>query len=68
MALDDGAVQALTISYRAAAQLLGVDKRVVRGLVADGRIRYSRLGTRVVLNRTDVLRLAEGQANRTRRS
>lgn len=61
MANPDDAVQRLTYSYAEAERLLGVSRIVVRRLVRDGRVRRARLGTRVVLNRDDVERLAAGE-------
>ena len=54
-------VQPKTISYVDAERVLGVSKMTVRRLVQTGRIRRARLGSRVVLNREDIDRLAEGE-------
>jgi excisionase family DNA binding protein len=54
------AVQRRTVTISEAATILGVSKPVVRRLIADGRLRHARAGTRVLVNRDDVDRFAEG--------
>ena len=60
MATSPETVQRRAVSIAETALILGISKPVVRKLVADGRLRHARAGNRILINRQDVDRFAEG--------
>lgn len=50
------------LSVKAAAPLIGVSQRTLRALIAGGKIRYVRVGSRVLLRPSDIEDFLENHA------
>jgi excisionase family DNA binding protein len=55
-------VMSLTLSRKAAAEALGVDIQTIDGYISSGKLRASKLGTRVLIRVRDVEAMLDASA------